>query len=431
VAKNKDIDKWRGLKSLVHDAVDATTELVREGHESTARSIRRVTDEIEPIKGPAESVDEIRRRATDGLLSSVKVVNRAVQKVTDLGLDAVQDSLPPAEAKPAVPLRSDTMKTAPWLADAALGVVNAALGDHLAASENALDLSMEFRIDDHYVPLTKEALQAALPNPSAKVALFVHGLATTEWCWVLEAEAYHDDPTVTFGRLLQKDLGFTPIYVRYNGGRKVAENGRMLCDHLQDLVDAYPVPIEDLTLIGHSMGGLVARSAGHYATESGHSWPSLVRRAFYLGSPHQGAPLAKLGHALTGALQAVDLPATRITSKILGGRSAGIKDLSEGDIVDETWLHPDPAARKETTTLLPTARHYFFSATVSKDANNPMGQLIGDLLVRVPSASGPELKEHQFDIETQGYGGVMHHQLQNHPAVYAQIKRACSGDVSA
>ncbi len=422
------IRKWRGLKSLVHDAVDATTELVDVGHESSARMVTGVTDQIEELEAPVRLIDGIRRFSTRGILATVKAVNRTVEVVTDVALDAAERAYGEPDEPgptPAMPMRSDATATGAWLGDAAVGLVNAVVGDHLEARGNDLGMSMVFRLADHYVPLERDALREAAPDASPKVALFVHGLATTEWSWCLEAEAYHGDPGISFGALLERDLGYTPVYLRYNTGRRVSENGQRLAEELQRFVNAYPVAIEELTLLGHSMGGLVVRSACHYGAASELAWPALVRRVFCLGTPHRGAPLAKLGQTLTSALDSVDLPGTQITARILAARSGGIKDLSHGAVVDEDWLVTDPDAVGDAT-LLPHARHYFMSATVTEDPEHAIGRLVGDLLVRVPSSAGPALDESHFAIETSRYGGVMHHQLQNHPAVYEQVRRACA-----
>jgi pimeloyl-ACP methyl ester carboxylesterase len=430
--RERDIRRWRGLKALVHDAVDATTDLVDLGHESAMRSVRRVTDQVEPLREPVRFADGVRRVSMRGVLGAIKVVNRAVELVSDAALDfaerahvePTEEGSAPASAR-AMPMRSDVIGTGAWTADAALGVVNAAIGDHLRARDSGLDMAMELRLGDRYVALDQGPLDGALANPTPKVVLFVHGLGTTEWSWCLEAEAYHGDPGASFGTLLARDLGFTPVYLRYNTGRHVSENGRMLADALERFVDAYPVPIEDLTLVGHSMGGLVVRSACHYGAEAEHAWTARVRRIFCLGAPHRGAPLAKLTHAAFDFLETIDLPAAQIGARILGARSAGIRDLRHGAVVDEHWLEPDLGAAHDTT-LLPHARHYFMSATITADPSHPLGHLVGDLLVRVPSAAGPVLTESHFAIETSRYGGVMHHQLQNHPALYAQIRRACA-----
>jgi len=422
--KRDAIRRWRGLKSLVHDAVDATTDLVDLGHESTSRAVTAVTDRIEPVREPARLVDDVRRVATRGVLGTIRGVNRAVAVVTDAALDYAERAAdPPAEAIEALPMRSDTTSSGPWIADAALGLVNAAVGDHLERRHNGLDLEMALRVNDHYVPLIPEVLARVVPEPSRRVAVFVHGLATTEWSWCLEAEGYHGDPAVTFGSLLQADAGVLPVYVRYNTGRRVSQNGRRLAERLEQFVQAYPGDIDDLSLVGHSMGGLVVRSACHYGHAEGMRWPELVERVFCLGAPHRGAPLAKLGHALTETLEQIDLPATRITARILAGRSEGIQDLRNGAVIDEEWLRADPDAISDAR-MLPAARYYFVSATLTEDPDHAVGKLIGDLLVRVPSSAGPAFDEAHFAIETTRYGGVMHHQLQNHPAVYAQLRAA-------
>lgn len=443
--------RLRGLKALLHDAVDLTTELIADGFDSTARTVKRVSELVEPLAGPVAAIDALRQVSTAGVLGSVRAINHTVQVVSDLGLElaerlaevradaqaavASDGQAIPDEAsavEPALPMRSDALDSAAWLGDAALGLVNAAVGDHLHRRDNGLGLEMKFRLRDHYVPLTRAALKQVLPDASPKVALFVHGLGTTEWSWCLAAAAYHGDPAASFGTLLERDLGYTPVWLRYNTGRHISENGRQLAAELARFVAAYPVPIEDLVLVGHSMGGLVVRSACHYASEQHLDWLGHLRRVFCLGSPHRGAPLAKLGQVLTSVLRAIDLPGTQIPGRLLAGRSAGIKDLRHGVLRDEDWLGRDPdalaTAEPSAMALLPEVTYYFVSATVTADPDHPLGHLIGDLLVRLPSSSGPLTRTGTFAIETRRFGGVMHHQLQNHPAVYEVLRAACAGE---
>lgn len=425
---------WRGVKALLHDAVDATLELVREGNESSARAVRRVSDEVEPLAAPVQAIDTIRRLSTSGVLSTIKMANRSIQSVSDLGLSAAfpqeQGEAEGSQAEP-VPLRSTIIGTKAWVGDATLGLLNAAVGDHLHRSGSELDLSMTVRVGERYVAPERVALAAAFANveTTTKLAVFVHGLGTTEWSWCLEAEAYYGDSETTFASMLKRDLGFTPVFVRYNTGRHVSDNGRSFAALLEELRLAYPSPIDDLSVFGHSMGGLVSSSACHHAEKHDLPWAKLLRRVFYFGSPHQGAPLARLGHALTETLGHVDLPATKILSRILEARSAGVHDLYNGAIVDEEWLTHHPLARDALP--LDHAAHYFISASVTEDADHPVGKLIGDLLVRVSSASGPKMSERAFPIDTRHYGGVMHHHLQNHPAVYEQVRAACAGENEA
>ncbi|MBN8616134.1 MAG: alpha/beta fold hydrolase [Deltaproteobacteria bacterium] len=445
--------RLRGLKALVHDAIDVTTHLVREGHESTSRAVMRVTDRIEPLAAPARGVDQVRRVSTDAVLGTIRLVNRGVEVVTDLGIDLAErarerraiDDAVEAALEPAVPMRSDVLDTGAWIGDAAIALVNAAVGDHLGKRDNGLDLGMSARIGDHYVDLRSDQAKAAITTalarvgqaPSSRVVVFVHGLGTTEWSWCLEAAAYHGDPTATFASMLHRDLGTTAVLVRYNTGRHVSENGRGLASLLSDLVAAYPTPIEELVLVGHSMGGLVLRSACHYGQKADAPWLAHVRRVFCIGSPHGGAPLEKFGNVLTGVLGAIDLPGTLVPARILEGRSAGIKDLRHGALLDEDWMGRDPDALldegRADVPLLPNVAYHFVAATLTRDPAHPLGRMIGDLLVRVPSAqrhgtpgraSQDAVREETFEIDTQHFGGVLHHQMQNHPAIYAVLRDA-------
>lgn len=429
--------RWRGLKALVHDAVDLTTTIVGETHEQVAKKAMAVLETIEPIAGPARVVNDLRRETTEGVLSAVKLVNRTVEQLTDAGLDQVDDTATTNDGETienAVPMRSDVTRDPQWLGDAALGAVNGIVGDYLHARTNSLALEMKLRFRDQYLSDRPVVRRTQLADVHDRLALFVHGLSTTEWCWVLNAAEYHNDPSTTFGTLLDRDLGFSPIYARYNSGRHVSENGKLLADEIERLIDALPRPPRELLLVGHSMGGLVVRSACHYAKIENHRWLQFVQRVICLGSPHQGAALEKLGNVATAILTAIDVPGTTIPAKIINARSAGIKDLRYGYIVDEEWLDRDPDAllddNRRQVPLLENVAYYFLSATLTRDQDHPLGSLVGDLLVRVPSASGPKSEESKFGIETACFGGVMHHELQNHPDVYAMILKILSRDVS-
>lgn len=401
--------RLRGLKALVHDAVDATTDLVGEGHASVHRSVRRVADRIETVALPTRLVSGAVELGTNGTLGTVKAVNRVVEALSDAALDAaVTVDTGPEDP---IPLRSDAIGSTAWLADAALGAVNGALGDHLAARDSGLDLGLVLRHGAYIDPTDP-------PELPGDLVVLVHGLGTTEWCWALDAEAYHGDPAATFGSMLQRDAGLTPVFVRYNSGRRVADSGRALADALEALV-ASSSP-RRIVLLGHSMGGLVARSACH-AAAYGYSWLDRVDLVISLGTPHQGAQLARFGQAAASGLGAVDLPATQVLARILAGRSAGIRDLEHGDITD---LGPDPDATAtpagRVVPLIDGITYAFLSATLTSDPDHVVSQWLGDLLVQVGSASGPARHE-TFPIHTSTFGGVAHHQLQCHPEVYAQV----------
>jgi pimeloyl-ACP methyl ester carboxylesterase len=398
--------KLRGIQSLLFDAIDFTVDMVEEGHDSVGRNAMRVAARLPGVAEPASRADELRRVVTSLALDSVRGVSRSVQRLTEIGLDFA----PAAAAAAPIAMRSDIVGTAPWLADASLGALNGAVGDYLHREKNELDLGFVLRSGDAYFDSEVPPLAT-----KRKLAVFVHGLGTTEWSWCWEAQTYHGDAASCFGTLLERDLGFTPLYARYNSGRRVHENGRLLSEALARLEAVYGAELDDLILIGHSMGGLVVRSACHQASERGEAWVRRVSRVLSLGTPHQGAPLEKLGHLATTVLGAIDLPGTRIPAAILQRRSAGMRDLRHGTVADDARSVP----------LLDHVAYWFVAATVTRDREHPVGHLIGDVLVRVPSASGPSQSERKFRIETECFGGIVHQELQNHPDVYALVRRAC------
>jgi pimeloyl-ACP methyl ester carboxylesterase len=191
-------------------------------------------------------------------------------------------------------------------------------------------------------------------------------------------------------------------------------------------VGGWPVEVEQVALIGHSMGGLVARSACHQAAERGDAWVGLVRHVVSLGSPHMGAPLAQGVHWASAALDAV--PETRPLASLLRRRSAGIRDLRQGSLVDADWRDRDPDALRaeacQEVPLLEGATHCFVAATVLPNPRHPVSRLVGDYLVLEDSASGRD-RTRRIPFEAEHglvLGGTNHIALLNHPAVYDRLR---------
>ena len=313
------------------------------------------------------------------------------------------------------------------LAEMAVAALNGWAGERLEHHGNPLATKMGVRHRGRSVAPERTALAAAFPDATPRVAVFVHGLASSETMWNLHAERHYGDRHTNYGSRLQADLGYTPLYVRYNSGLHISDNGRQLAQLLDRVVSAWPVPIDELLIVGHSMGGLVARSGCHYGQEAGLGWVDRVRHVVFLGSPHLGAPLEKVTNAATWLLGLTDV--TRPFADALNTRSVGIKDLRFGAVLDDHWRDADLDALLENRTshvpLLPGANHYFVAATLTRSPRHPVAVAIGDLLVREASAFGRgRVRQLQFPIEHGRHVGAMHHlALLNHPDLYEQMRR--------
>jgi pimeloyl-ACP methyl ester carboxylesterase len=397
-------DESRALSRLAFDELRGAAGGVRDIHFAIAE---RAFGAVGTGALPARAVHDA---VAGRVYGAVRGVTGMIGQVADSGLRRRRR---PAEAR--------------WLSTSArgavaLGALNGFIGDSLEREESDLHEPLAVRVGGRPLPPRRAALRDAFPSATPRVVVFLHGLMGTELAWRLGT----GPDGATYGRRLAIDLGCTPLYVRYNSGRHVSENGRSLADLLEGLLPEWPTDVDEIALVGHSMGGLVARSACHYANERGERWVRLVRHVVSLGSPHTGVPLAQAVHWASAGLDVV--PETRPFATFLRRRSAGIRDLRQGSLVDEDWRDCDPdalrAAACREVPLLPGATHCFVAATVSRRAEHPLGRLLGDCLVLEPSASGrgrtrriPFRAEHGMHL-----GGAHHLALLNHPAVYERLR---------
>ena len=225
--------------------------------------------------------------------------------------------------------------------------------------------------------------------------------------------------------MLSEDFGYTPVYLRYNTGLYISENGQRLTSLLDDVMAAWPTPVTELILVGHSMGGLVSRSACHHARQENQSWVSMLRHVFFLGTPHLGAGLEQWVSRLSGLFGKLD--ESRPLASILDRRSAGIKDLNAGYLLDDHWRNDGPGSKRiaNDVPLISWANHYVISATVTASPSHPLGRLVGDFLVQPDSARGQSRDGGQipFPVEhTRHFGGLHHFNLLNDPAVYGALR---------
>lgn len=283
--------------------------------------------------------------------------------------------------------------------------VNGLVGDRLAREGSRLAIRMAVRRDGADVSLTPDGLKAAFPRPTGRLVVFLHGLSESEAAFDL-----HRDRVGSTYPELATSLDWTPVMVRANTGLSVRTNGIELAALLRDLVAGWPVEVTRIALVGHSMGGLIMRAACAVVAQEPTSdlhWKRLVTDVVTLGTPHRGAPLAVgVGH---GSRWLSRLPETSAFGRILDQRSVGIADLVDG--------------LGEDVPSLPHARYRLVAATLTGSAAHPVGQIVGDLLVRVASAHGRRGLSDLFpDAEVLHLPRTDHFGLLNHPDVHARMR---------
>lgn len=286
--------------------------------------------------------------------------------------------------------------------------VNGLIGDRLETDGDPLALGAAVRVAGADVdPRDPAALAAAYPDATDAVAVLLHGLGEDESVWGLHREAVG----ATYPETLA-ELGVTPVLLRMNTGLGLRVNGVTLAALLRDLVASWPVPPRRLVLVGHSMGGLVIRAATAVADATGdpagptRAWTDLVTDVVTLGTPHLGAPLA--GHVGLGSRALARLEETAAFGRLLDHRSTGIRDLVAG-------LDEDVAA-------LPRARYHLVAGVLPTLRGGP---LLGDLLVRPPSAHGrgPGGRDLFPGADRLLLRGADHFALANHADVHAALRR--------
>lgn len=266
--------------------------------------------------------------------------------------------------------------------EAMVAALNGVLGDYLHATDNPLAICTRLRLDGQDLVLDTDALKAQIGKPSRDLLIQIHGLCMCDRQWTRKG---HDH-----GQALADRHGYTALQLRYNSGRHISENGQELAELLDVLVQEWPVPVRSIRLLGHSMGGLVARSAVHHAESQQFAWRRHLRAMAFLGTPHHGAPMEQRGHALN-TLAAVS-PYTAPLSRLGWLRSAGITDLRHANLRREDWdgrdRFADDDALPEVIPLPDDVRCIAVAATLGEAEGSLKDRLLGDGLVPLASALG-------------------------------------------
>lgn len=330
----------------------------------------------------------IMRQSGKGLAASLRLFNRLTPAFGDHPLTPVQHFL--------------------------VGVINGVAGDHLIRMQNPLAAPMLVYNRDgqvHQGPVKR------------RLVLMAHGLCMNFLSW---------DPgeSVGMGEQLQYRMpDATVLYLNYNTGRRISQNGRTLSQLLERLVQENP-HVEEISLIGHSMGGLVSRSALFYGKQQGHEWIHRVKNLVCLGSPHQGAVLERLGFLLQDRVG--QIPVAGLLANLADIRSAGIIDLRHGSVRDDDWEHLEERRGlgddvRKPAPLPSRINTYLVAGTIerSPDSKRRPLDIIGDYLVSIPSALGehadPAYRLNVPEEHKAVFYGVNHMEVQYHPAVRNQV----------
>jgi len=373
-------DDLRGVSRLTIDAIIGVTDLVEAMHRNIASGSSLLG---QPPQGGASGLSGL-------VYSSVRGVTLLVGKSLDLALRALVPALGQTGMGPG--------------RDALRAALNGVTGDHLADSGNPLAIGMQLR-------------EHAPPHPATgKLVVLVHGLCMSDQQWLRNG---HDH-----GAALARDLGYSPIYLSYNSGRHISTNGREFAQQLQALTQRWPVPVQEIVIIGHSMGGLVARSACYYAAAEGHAWLSDLKRLVFLGTPHHGAPLEQAGSVIDQLLGAT--PYSAPLARIGLVRSAGIQDLRHGNLTDAHEGRKRPNASQQVP--LPAGVKCYAVAAVQGDPTQHVrNKVLGDGLVPVHSALGqPARASHSLGFAPDHMAvlpNMNHFDLLSRPEVYDQLVR--------
>jgi len=390
----------RGIAQLATQATTGVTRIAEGVHQSVLDTLG-----ISGGKSPGQT-----RGITGLIYKSIQEIAQLVGRSTDFVLAGLQPLFESAEeSRPGTPER-----------EAILAALNGVMGDRLVAGNNAFATPMTLRYQDEAMDWQK---LPPMPEVSSKVVLLIHGLCLND----LKRHAQHLGHEVEQGAALASALGFTPVYLRYNSGLHTSENGRELSAQLEQLVTHWPTAIEQLTVVAHSMGGLVIRSAYHCARQDGLSWPDQLKNIVFLGTPHHGAPLEKAGNFLNIILGCT--PYTRPFTTLGRLRSSGITDLRYGHLLDADWQGHDRFHHKpDSRQLVPLPEEvacYTVAATLAAKRNALADRLIGDGLVPLHSALGhhddPQ-RTLEFSEQSQWIAYRMNHmELLNSPEVTRQI----------
>lgn len=392
---NADSD-LQGIGRLVTEATIGITDLVEAMH-------RRI---IHPPFLPSSPIQQLISHIAGITYQNIRWSTRMIGS----GVDQALGKLAPLFGKMKSSKEREALRAA----------LNGVIGDYLEEKENPLQIAMQFRHEGKALALDPQSLKQAYPALNGKILLLVHGSCMNDLQWTHKAHNH--------GIALAEELGKTAVYLHYNSGRHISANGQDFNELLEKLVHHWPVPLEEVTILAHSMGGLVARSATYYGQAQHKSWIKYLQKIVFLGTPHHGAFLEKAGNYLDVLLGAI--PYTQPLARLGKIRSAGLTDLRYGNLLEEDWQDDTRfeirGDQRRPVPLPPQVDCYSIAALIGPTSNSKRQQLLGDRLVSLKSALGQHTdpaKELNFKKANTWIAEESSHlDLLSDAKIYAKIK---------
>jgi triacylglycerol lipase len=307
--------------------------------------------------------------------------------------------------------------------DYSVSILNGVIGDRL--QNTPLSIEMNFYLNNRPIVLDKNNIATVYGDSNIaltpKLCVLIHGVTDNERTWTMPDSS-------DYGRLLAQDFGYTPFYLRYNTGLHISDNGKMLAAILEQLQHHYPIEIKEICIIAHSMGGLITHSACHVAQEQNLTWTQSLKQIFLLATPHLGSFLEKVANLTTNILEKVPNWHTRLVGKVLNLRSAGIKDMRFGYLIESDWKHQDADKllrnNKKPPKLLENVAYYIISGRLTLKEKHWLTQFFGDILVSTNSATAQSKNTDEFNFPAENHvqlPKMYHFQLQASEKVYGQL----------
>jgi len=356
--KTKTDTELQGLTHLIMDATVGITDIVEAAHKQVVHPPFLPSTIIQKL------ITNIASISYQNIKWSTLFIGKSLHKILE-------------QLSPVIGKIKDSHKK-----EAILSVLNGVIGDYLEEKENPLKITMQFRHKSKSIKLDSENIRAVYPNINGKILLMVHGSCMNDIQWTRQNHNH--------GKIVAEELNKTLIYLNYNSGIHISSNGQNLNNSLEELVQNWPVPIEELVIVAHSMGGLVTRSALYYGEQHEKNWTKHLKKVVFLGTPHHGSYIERTGNYLDLILESI--PYAKPFARLGKIRSAGVTDLRYGNLIDEDWKNNDRFEikndQRKIIKLSKQIEFYSIAAVIGNKTAPLSTQVLGDTLVHVKSALG-------------------------------------------